>query len=60
MREKEKKEHADRLKDGIKEFLDCIDTDNDFGQRIIKLIYGFARSGFMEYGVGKKKGGVKA
>lgn len=60
MSEKEKKEHADRLKDGIKEFLDCIDTDNDFGQHIIKLLYGVVRSGFMEYGVGKKKGGVKA
>lgn len=53
MSKKEKKDQADRLKDGIKELLDGIDTDNDFGQRIINLIYGFTRSGFREYNAGK-------
>lgn len=55
MSEKEKKEHADKLKDGIKEFLDCIDTDNDFGQHIIKLLYGVVRSGFWNMVLERRK-----
>ncbi len=54
MTEKQKKEYADALKDRTKEFLDRIGTDDDEGQRIIKLIYFFARSGFKEYGAGRK------
>lgn len=54
MTEKQKKEYADTLKDGIKELLDCIGTDNELGQRIINLIYCFTRSGFKEYRDGRK------
>ena len=54
MTEKQKKEYADTLKDGAKELLDCIGTDDELGQSIVKLIYCFTRSGFKEYGAGRK------
>lgn len=54
MTEKQKKEYADALKDGTKELLDCIGTDDELGQRIVNLIYCFTRSGFKEYGAGRK------
>lgn len=54
MTEKQKKEYADALKDGTKELLDCIGTDDELGQRIVNLIYLFTRSGFKEYGAGRK------
>lgn len=42
------KEYAERLKSEAKEFIDGIGTESERDQRIIKLIYGFARSGFRE------------
>ena len=46
-------EYAERLKSEAKEFIDGIGTEGERNQRIIKLIYGFARTGFWE-STGKK------
>lgn len=48
MSEKQGKEYAERLKSEAKEFIDGIGTESEYDQRIIKLIYGFARRGFRE------------
>lgn len=40
------KEYAEQLKESTKELLDGIGTDTEEEQHIIKLIYGFVRSGF--------------
>lgn len=50
------KEYAEQLKKSAKELIDSIGTDTEEEQRIVTLIYGFIRSGFMESRVGK--GGV--
>lgn len=47
------KEYAERLKSEAKEFIDGIGTESELDQRIIKLIYGFAQSGFQESMAGK-------
>lgn len=53
MSKEQKTKYTEELKDAIKGFLDNIDTSDDFGQRIIELIYGFSRSGYREYSAGK-------
>ena len=50
------KEYAEQLKKSAKELIDSIGTDTEEEQRIVTLIYGFIRSGFMESRAGK--GGV--
>ena len=52
------KEYAEQLKKSTKELLDGIGTDTEEEQHIIKLIYGFVRSGFLESRAGT--GGVSA
>ena len=52
------KEYAEQLKKSTKELLDGIGTDTEEARYIIKLIYGFVRSGFLESRAGK--GGVPA
>lgn len=47
------KEYADNLKNDIKEYVDKIDTSSSLGQKVIKLIYGFVKSGFKECVAGK-------
>lgn len=47
------KEHAERLKQSAKELIDSIGTDTEEEQRIVTLIYGFIRSGFLESRAGK-------
>ena len=42
------KEYAERLKSEAKEFIDGIGTESERDQRIVKLVYCFARSGFLE------------
>lgn len=54
MSKEQNKEYAERLKSEAKEFIDGIGTENGHDQRIIKLIYGFARRGFWESRAGKK------
>lgn len=53
MSKEQKMEYTEGLKEAIKGFLDNIDASDDFGQRIIELIYGFSRSGYKEYSAGK-------
>ena len=48
MSKKQNKEYFERLKSEAKEFIDAIGTENEYDQRIIKLIYGFALTGFEE------------
>lgn len=49
-------EYAEKLKDGAKELLDGIDIDTEIGQRVIRMIYGFVRRGFLESQSGRKGG----
>lgn len=49
----ESKECAELLKSETKKLIDSIGTENELDQRIIKLIYGFARTGFLESIAGK-------
>lgn len=49
-------EYFEHLKSSAKEFIDGVGTESERDQRIIKLIYGFARSGFLESRA--QKGGV--
>lgn len=42
------KEYADSLKRGIKGLVDDIDTNTAIGQKVIKLVHGFAYSGYLE------------
>lgn len=44
----QRKEYAERLKTEAKELIDGIGTESEYDQRIIKIIYGFAWSGFRE------------
>lgn len=48
MNEEQRKEYAEQLKTSAKEFIDGIGTESERDQQIIKLIYGFVRSGFSE------------
>lgn len=52
------KEYAEQLKESTKELLDGIGTDTEEEQHIIRLIYGFVRSGFFESRA--RKGGMSA
>lgn len=45
------RENTEDLKNGIKSFLEKI-GDDESGRQIIKLIYGFALSGYREYRAG--------
>ena len=56
MSKEESKEYADALRKGTKDFLARIDTDTEIRQQVIKLLYGFAKNGFMQYGIGVEKG----
>ncbi len=53
MSREQSKEYAECLKQSAKELLDCIGTNTEREQKIIELIYGFIRSGFMESRQGK-------
>lgn len=53
MSEDEKREYTEKLKESAKEFIDGIGTETEMEQRIVKLIYGFARSGFLESRAGR-------
>lgn len=48
MSNEQRKEYFERLKSEARELIDCIGTESELDQRIIKLIYGFVRSGFLE------------
>lgn len=48
MSREQSKEYAEQLKQSTKELIDGIGTDTETEQRIVSLIYGFVRSGFME------------
>lgn len=48
MSEEREKEYFEHLKSSAKEFIDGIGTESERDQRIIKLIYGFTRTGFRE------------
>lgn len=53
MSETQSKEYAEQLKIEAKEFIDGIGTDSEFEQKVIKMIYGFVRRGFLECRAGK-------
>ncbi|MBD5489286.1 MAG: hypothetical protein HDR13_10940 [Lachnospiraceae bacterium] len=48
MNEEQRKEYAEQLKAAAKEFIDGIGTDSESEQKVIKMIYGFVRKGFLE------------
>ncbi|MEY8428735.1 hypothetical protein AALA00_13700 [Lachnospiraceae bacterium 46-15] len=48
MSKNQNKEYAKQLKLSSKELIDGIGTDSEIEQKVIKLIYGFVRSGFLE------------
>lgn len=48
MNGEQRKEYAKCLKSAAKEFIDAIGTESERDYRIIKLIYGFTRTGFLE------------
>ena len=48
MNEEQRKEYAEQLKSAAKELIDGIGTDSEFDQKVIKMIYGFVRRGFLE------------
>ena len=48
MSKKQNKEYAEQLKLSSQELIDGIGTDSEIEQKVIKLIYGFVRSGFLE------------
>ena len=48
MDKEQRKEYAEKLKTAAKELIDGIGTESKREQEIIKLIYGFVRSGFLE------------
>lgn len=50
------KEYADSLKRGIKELVDGIRVDNGRDLEVLKLVYGFARAGFLENRAGRQSG----
>ena len=56
MNENQGKECVERLKSGAKELIDGIGTESEFEQEIIKMLYGFVRTGFLESR--SKKGGA--
>ena len=48
MSKEQSKEYVEQLKVSAKELIDGIGNESELDQRIIKLIYGFVRSGFLE------------
>ena len=56
MNEEQRKEYAEQLKLSAKELIDSIGTDSERNLKIIELIYGFVRSGFLKSRA--EKGGV--
>lgn len=48
MSRKQEEEYYEQLKESTKELIDGIGTDGECDQKVIKLIYGFVRSGFLE------------
>lgn len=47
-------QEINRMKQSTKEMLDSIGTDTEMGRKVIELIYGFARRGFLEYEAERK------
>lgn len=58
MKKSQGKEYAEQLKKSAKELIDGIGTDTEIDQKIMEIVYGFVRSGFLESRAGK--GGVSA
>lgn len=56
MNGEQSKEYAEQLKQSAKELIDSIGTDTETEQKVISLIYGFVRSGFMEESRAEKGG----
>ncbi len=48
MSKEREKEYFEQLKLSAKELIDGIGTENEFEQKIIKMIYGFVRRCFLE------------
>lgn len=48
MSKEQEKEYFEHLKSSAKEFIDGIGTESERDHRIIELIYGFTRTGFLE------------
>lgn len=48
MNVEQREEYAESLKSAAKEFIDGIGIESERDQQIIKLIYGFTRTGFLE------------
>ncbi len=48
MDKRQRREYAENLKSSAKELVDGIGTESERDLRIIKLIYGFVRTGFLE------------
>ena len=53
MSKEQSKEYAEQLKRSAKELIDGIGTETEEEQRIVTLIYGFIRSGFLKSRSGK-------
>lgn len=53
MSEEQEREYFEHLKSSAREFIDGIGTESERDRRIIKLIYGFTRTGFLESRAGK-------
>lgn len=48
MSKEQKNEYTDYLKKATKELVDLIDTDTEDCVKILELLYGYARAGFLE------------
>lgn len=48
MSKEQEKEYFEQLKLSAKELIDGIGAENEFEQKIIKMIYGFVRRCFLE------------
>lgn len=48
MDKQQRREYAESLKSSAKELIDGIGTESERDLRIIKLIYGFVGTGFLE------------
>lgn len=53
MSKSQSKEYTEQLKKSTKELIDGIGTDTEMEQRIIELIYGFVRNGYLKCRAGK-------
>lgn len=56
MNKEQNKDYVEQIKVSAKELIDGIGTDSEFEQKVIKMIYGFIRRGFLESR--PKKGGA--